>query len=568
LKRNSETLFLIVLFFASWGFLYATLGKPTSWDELLYIDLGIFPRADGTILNRWAHIYLQKLFLDLAPTPLQGAKLYWGFLISATMIIVYCAAKLLRKGSNYFNGVAGLLFFTSSALIFSYAGNTYADYTAMFFVALGVLVYLAFFRINPPYRWLLLIFFGFILFAATKSKESGIILAILIIGFGINQNQFEFKNFLKNFTYIFIGIGLGFGMLALLDYIFVNNALASVGSQQLSQYSYFAFRAPSLETGLLQRISFIVDSLSDIGLPWMARIVEKLPLFSLLYAVTFTTLVIGLQIERKRNWFELFVWILPIAFLGLLTLGRVKSTADRNFFPMHPILAILVAQFFAAEIPANFRDSFSKIWAFIKKPSGAIIISLLVIYTFFKYGPKFQAIYLGFVVAVAEILILLMAVLVKKWKSLHSTLAILLVGVFSFYGIVFDNLYPLTSGQRAVDGEIRFAPLAAIVDTFQCSPNTRIYVSANVVKQFEIFSRTLGFNVYFECKLTGSQFTFPTDLNLPEDLVDNNLHSYAYLTAAEFEELSPSTRSELLAQYNPENIQDGELVVLTNITGN
>jgi hypothetical protein len=146
-------------------------------------------------------------------------------------------------------------------------------------------------------------------------------------------------------------------------------------------------------------------------------------------------------------------------------------------------------------------------------------------------------------------------------------LAILLVGIFSFYGIIFDNLYPLTSDQRKVDGEIRFAPLAAIADTFQCTPDTRIYISANAVKQFEIFSRTLGFNVYFECKLTGSQFTFPTDLNLPEDLEDNSLHSFAYLTAAEFEELSSSTRSKLLALYNPEYIQGGELVVLTNITG-
>jgi hypothetical protein len=160
-----------------------------------------------------------------------------------------------------------------------------------------------------------------------------------------------------------------------------------------------------------------------------------------------------------------------------------------------------------------------------------------------------------------------MAVLVRKWKPLHSTLAILLVGIFSFYGIIFDNLYPLTSDQRKVDGEIRFAPLAAIADTFQCTPDTRIYISANAVKQFEIFSRTLGFNVYFECKLTGSQFTFPTDLNLPEDLEDNSLHSFAYLTAAEFEELSSSTRSKLLALYNPEYIQGGELVVLTNITG-
>jgi hypothetical protein len=567
LKRYSEPLLLLVFFLGSWGFFYVTLGEPTSWDELLYMDLSMFPKAAGSLLNRWAHIYLQKPFLDLAPTPLLGARLYWGFLISATLVLVYLTARIIRRESNLFNGFAAVLFFASSGLLFSYAGNTYADYTAMFFVALGILLYIIYFRVNGRYRWLLLIVFGFIFFAATKSKESGLILAVPILGFGFTQNQFKLKGFLKNLVYVSIGIGFGFGVLALLDFIFINNAFTSISAQQLSQYSNFAFHTPTLEIGLMRHISLIVASLSDIGSPWVARVIARLPLFSLLYLVALATLINGLK-NRKKEWHEFFIWILPIAFLALLTLGRVKSSADRNFFPMHPLLAILAAQFFNTDVPLHLRRSFSEIWAFAKQPRVLAAIFLLTIFAVAKYGPKFQSIYFGLVVTASEILIILMAVGVRKWNPLRTTLALLVLGVYSFYGIFFQTIYPLASGQRAAEGELRFRPLAEIADTFQCSPDMRVYISANAVKLFDIFSRTYSFNVYFDCPLNNSHFTFPTDPNLPEDLINENLHSFAYLTAAEFQELSSATRSTLLANYYIEQIEDGQLVLLTRMSNN
>src|SRR3990172_1902847 len=249
-RRNQETIILLAFFFVCWGFLYATAGGPTTWDELLYMDLGLNPRPDGSVLNRWAHIYFQKLFLDISPTPLQGAKLFWGFLVSSTIVFVYLSAKTIRPKSNYLNGIAAVLFFSGSSLIFMNAGITYADYTVMFFVVFSVLIYLVYFRSSSRYRWLLPVLFGFFLFAAVKSKETGLILLVLIAGFGFKDGAFDLRHFVKNCFYIFVGVLMGFGLLVLLDILFISNPWASISSQSLSEYSAFTFNSDSLEIGI------------------------------------------------------------------------------------------------------------------------------------------------------------------------------------------------------------------------------------------------------------------------------------------------------------------------------
>ena len=573
-KRYSETLLLVFLFFGCWGFFYTTVSEPASWDSFLYMDLGLNPRPTGYILNRWAHIYLQKLFLDIAPAPLLGAKLYWGFLISATLIFIYLSAKIIRKESNFLNGIAAMLFLGSSALIFQNAGDTLADYTAMFFVILDVLIYLTYFRARPRYQWLLLILYGFILFAALKSKESGLILAVPIVGFGFTNSQFNLIRLLKNAGYIFIGISLGFGTLVLLDYIFIKNALVSLSPNYLSDYSSFVLNSSDLESGVKSRIYYtfvkLFEVVSRFGRSWAERILWKLPIFSSLYLITFSTLIIGLFVKRKRNWCELFVWLMPVAFLVMLIVGQVAAR-DRHFFPMHPILAILGAQFFNATLPLDIRRVSSKTWTFMKQPKVIATIILFALYAIYKFGPEFERVYYGFGVTVTGIMIILMAVWVKKWRALYSILAVLIVGVYSFYGILFDNVLPLASGQFAAQNEAkaRFHPLVETADTFLCSDDTSIYISANIYWDLGFLSRSTSsspwvFNIFFDCDLTANQTTFANPPSLPSDLTDK-LYSYAFLTTAEFNELTPEDQAEFKVTYLLKYIEGGQIVFFSAI---
>ena len=64
-------------------------GGPIFSDEFLYIDAGLRNFAEPSYGNRYFHIYLQKLFMSLAPTPLQGVRIFWGFLIALTAALIY-----------------------------------------------------------------------------------------------------------------------------------------------------------------------------------------------------------------------------------------------------------------------------------------------------------------------------------------------------------------------------------------------------------------------------------------------------------------------------------------------
>jgi len=536
------------------------------------MDLGLNPRTDGHVLNRWAHIYFQKLFLEIAPTPLQGAKLFWGFLVSSTLIFVYLSAKTIRPKSNYLNGIAAVLFFSGSSLIFMNAGITYADYTVMFFVVLSVLIYLVYFRSSSRYRWLLPVLFGFFLFAAAKSKETGLVLLILIAGFGFKDGVFNLRHFVKNCFFIFVGVLIGFGLLVLLDNLFIHNPWASISSQSLSEYSAFQFKNESLEIGIKVRIYMILVNLLTYFLqfarPLAERIVWRLPVLCTLYLITLFTLTANLLRGKPKNrqWTELFVWLLPIGLLGLLILAA-SGAKDRHFFPIHPILAILSAQFFTVKLPFNTRSVFSWVRGFLSSPKTLASILLLGIFFFYRYGSEVAEIYNAVLVTISGIVLILLAVWVKRWSTITSAVALFSVIVFSFYGLFFESLIPLANGEIAAESNLRFSPLEDIREVFQCTPATRIYVSANVHRDLNTLGRNLSsqpwfFNVFFDCQLSVSQFTFAWPPALPENLIKEEIFTYAFLTAAEFNELEPYGKQEIEALYFAKNIYDGQILFL------
>ena len=574
-KRHVEVILLLLFFFACWGFLYTTIGGPTTWDELLYMDLGLNPRADGHYLNRWAHIYFQKLFLDVAPTPLQGARLFWGFLVSATLVFTYLIAKSITSKSNYLNGITAVLFLGSSALIFKFAGNTYADYTVMFFVTLAVWVYLFYSRSRSRYRWLLLVLFGFVFFAAVKSKETGIVLLIPILGFGFKDNAFNIRFFVKNLAFIVGGMVVSLGLLTSLDNLFVGDPLVSISAQSLSEYSSFVLRNSSLESAIKERIYAIVVTFSaywlDIIKPWIEQILWRLPVFSLLYLVTLFYLVADLSKVRKqrnRDWAELFIWLLPVAFLIILVLAA-SGAKDRHFFPMHPILAILGAQFFTIALPINMNQISSRFLRFIRLRRTIVSIFLMGIYLLYRYGTEINLIYDRLLVTFSGIIMILLSVWARKWTTMLSALALLSVITFSFYGIFFENFIPLAKGEIAAESIERFRPLEDITGVFQCAPTTRIYVSSNVHRDFDTLGRDLSsnpwfFNVFFDCQLSVSQFTFAWPPTLPADITEGEIFTYAFLTTTEFNELGSEGQQEIEEIYLVRNIYNGQIIFLSS----
>jgi hypothetical protein len=116
---------LVLLLFAGIGvFLAVFAGGPIFSDEIAYMNAGLTNIGDPYLLNRYTHIFLQKPFLKLAPTPLQGVKIYWGFVLAATGLLTYWCARILSRESHLLHaGLAAVLFFSFHFFV-DYSGVT------------------------------------------------------------------------------------------------------------------------------------------------------------------------------------------------------------------------------------------------------------------------------------------------------------------------------------------------------------------------------------------------------------------------------------------------------------
>ena len=93
---------LAVIFFVGlFVFFSAYAAGPKGSDELLYADIGLRGYGNYIVMNRYTHIYLQAIFMALAPTPLIGMRVFWGFVASASTILVFLFGRYLRKGKQY-----------------------------------------------------------------------------------------------------------------------------------------------------------------------------------------------------------------------------------------------------------------------------------------------------------------------------------------------------------------------------------------------------------------------------------------------------------------------------------
>ena len=197
---NNRIEYSIVLLFSAVCFIFLLKhsGGPISWDELLYMNISITSIKAPFVLNRYFHIYLQKLFFWIFGEPLLGAKVFWSFIISFCMFLIYLNSKLISKSGSFFVPCIAIVFFFSHDLVFCYSGVTYVDFTLMLMMLVCFSIYTIYTHHNLAHKWLLLITYGFSLFMAIKSKEPGLCLFFLVPGFLKDNGQWKtFLNIMK-----------------------------------------------------------------------------------------------------------------------------------------------------------------------------------------------------------------------------------------------------------------------------------------------------------------------------------------------------------------------------------
>ncbi len=257
---KTEKILIILFFTATWAVLAMNAGGPIYSDEFLYIDAGLRNFAEPSYGNRYFHIYLQKLFMSLAPTPLQGVRIFWGFLIALTAVLIYINSRTFFRKSTPLHGLLALAFFFSFPLITEYSGEPAVDITAMAMVTLYISVYLYALR-NPSRKPTAAIVLGALAFIAFKTKETTIFVNFLLIGFILDEqghwNWSAFKDLVKS---VLIGLAAGIGIFIVLDGVILGKPFFAISP---------ATFAAILKTTISNRVSFSVPPAGTGSIFWM-----------------------------------------------------------------------------------------------------------------------------------------------------------------------------------------------------------------------------------------------------------------------------------------------------------
>ena len=320
---------LIILFFAAtWAVLAINAGGPIFSDEFMYIDAGLRSFAEPSYGNRYFHIYLQKLFMALAPTPLQGVRVFWGFLIAFTAALIYFNARTLFKKSTPLHGFLALALFFSFPLITEYSGEPAVDITAMAMVTLYISVYLYALR-SPDKKRIASIFLGALAFIAFKTKETTIFVNFLLLGFVLDEqghwNWQALKDLIKP---ILTGLAAGIGLFILLDGLILGKPFFAIDPATFAAI----FKNYTFEPGFFFGPTswYRVYFLDELLLPFLLFIISGIKL--------------GAKTDARRR----LLWIYPLLLAVFVTWNMLKVTfgfIERFYFPALPVIAMLAPQF-------------------------------------------------------------------------------------------------------------------------------------------------------------------------------------------------------------------------------
>ncbi len=487
---------------------YCISAGPISWDELFYLDNSIDPKPFPFVLNRYFHIYLQRLFVLMSGDAMLGAKLFWSALMTGTIVTVYYTTKRMTTRHPKTAGtVAVCLLLFGTQILFDYRGITYVDYTAMFMVSLGSLVYLAVIENKESrehqYRgWMFV--FGAILWFAFKTKEPTIILFALLPGFLSSRAEPTLAH-LKHYRFVLYGVLSAMLTLMIVDWLEMGTFFFSIHPHSIFGLLDFTMLGQSMH---FLRSDFIRFSF------------EQMPAFCILFALA------GFIVRDPKvvRWERKLLWFLPATFIlvnSVLAFNGSTWLQTRYLYPMLPIMSVWIAKLFcqALELEKDSTDRFTT-------KEFLVVFFLLVLGWITSAIPYPFAVLLNWNIhnysndfILPIVLTLIVAYLfwnsrsfVTRLSRAQSKIWVYLLGALSF---------PLFQLQIAnwqdpyLDDlhQKHFSVLTAAEPYIRVNNDSRFFVSSKLWELNEIFCRGQlnclnMFNVFFNSNLTDRNLNF------------------------------------------------------------
>lgn len=491
---------VIVLFFSLLFILLVKVGGgPVTSDEFYYMNLSLNGIKSFLVLNYYFHIYLQRIFLLLAPSALAGAKYFWAFLLTATSFIIYLSTRWMSKGKSIFNAILSVFIFFSITSFAGYAGAPKIDFTTTFIVSIvfAVSIFYKEFKANKK---IILLVLGFVFFLVLKTKETALFSALVLIGFGFDEHsRFSFREFLKSLLFVLPGFILGGLFFILLNWLCVRDPLFGIRLQDIISYL-------NMNVQSHQFITLDQNWLSDY-------VLKAIPLPFLFY------LWGGLKRSQQKDgvyyrliWFYPMVLLIFLVVVMLITPG-FKIT-DRNFFPALPVICIFASQIFIVDekksIDVLKRNAIFAGIGF----ALATFLQILILQT----SPLTNWNYLEFsqnIIIPIVIIIVLIQVIINS-TNLNRTFVLSIVCLSLGLSSSLINNFKSIVVDRPIWHRVSqmFYPFAAFKNSFHFSSEKIYYMSPTLPAHLQMLARRKDelycmFNIYFKTNATMDNFIFP-----------------------------------------------------------
>lgn len=545
-----EAVCIVVVSLLAVAVLSISAGGPQFSDELAYITPGLNGFKDPLILNRYFHVYIQAIFMQLAPKPILGVRLFWSLEMVFSALMIYLGIRLLNKKATFIHSITGAFFFFSLPFFLTYSGATIVDFTSMVMITGVLIFYLLSIRFENKAKWFLLTM-GAMLFLSFKTKELNVVASAAILGLGLDKEGFfHWKLMWEKVRMLLLGVVGGVVIFMGLGALVVHDPLWGF---RISEYKLF----------LQGYFSNFVAG--HVPYDYFRELLASFPVFLLF-------LIGGIHNGDRINRREKVVWFIPFIFVIALTLSYIKSpfgTISRYLIPIFPVMCLFIPQSLIFDIP---REKKEKIYLAIAVTAGMVLVTgAVLIYPTISnaIGWDYSEFTNSLVVDVLILAVIIILGWIRNFKKISFALA--LSGIILLAAQPFQINYRYVIKYRAgqeVYSE-RISPFSDFSSLIHYTPSMKMLISLDISNSYRLLGRgqddMVGlFDLYFDKPAGRDNFTVVNDRN--ELLIDvlGGGYEYVLMTIEDWGFISrqPADNAQIEISYNLEFSDTGKIVFL------
>lgn len=531
-----EKIVFIALFFATWIVLSAYAGGPIFSDEFLYIDLGLRGIAEPSYGNRYFHVYLQKIFMDLAPTPLGGVRAFWGLLIALTAALIYYHARTFTLRSTALHGIIALALFFSFPFITEYSGEPAVDITAMAMVLIYITIYLTSLeKTNERRRYTIML--GTLAFLAFKTKETTLLINFLWVGYLLDEEgNWHWEKLWGVFANLLLGVLIGILLFIVMDVLVLGRP-------------FFAI-SPGTFNAIFTHYDFGLKFFNGPTNWYKEYFLSIIMVPFLLYLMS------SLKIQDQIGLRKKLILLYPLIMAAFVTVNMLKipwGFIKRFYFPALPVVAFVAPQFLQMELPKSRKEwiGFGLLLAvsaalILVIRSGLMCVSALL---YFDFGRFLDSLYYPVLLSTLLAAIIWM----KKYNWIQAILPIFCIAALLFSPLLYTHKYYFRYPQVRDRYDEIFLPYAAFGGELEIDEGDRLYVSSDLKRGLSMLSDDPNdivgmYNFYFDARISDKNIYLGYQRGrMVDDLIEKEF-KFALISAADWDSLSEIEKQAILSE--------------------